>query len=101
MAKKKIVYTKKDTLDADEFDPKFRKVSISIRVDGDVLDAAKARAEALHVGYQTLMNDILKKALIVGSDKISPAISREQVDRILSQLEDVTDRVQELEKKRA
>ena len=60
MAKKKIVYAKNSVLDTDEFDPKHVKVTISIRLDGDVLKAVKADALQRSVKYQPLINQLLR-----------------------------------------
>lgn len=60
MVKKKIVYAKNSVLDADEFDPKHVKVTISIRLDGDVLKAVKEDALRRRVKYQPLINQLLR-----------------------------------------
>jgi predicted DNA binding CopG/RHH family protein len=60
MAKKKINYTKNSSLDADEFDSKYVKVLISTRLDEDVLKAVKTAAAERGIGYQTLINQVLK-----------------------------------------
>jgi len=60
MAKTKVRYAKKSTLDADEFDSKYIKVLISIRLDGDVLAAIKEEATKKGVKYQPMINQILK-----------------------------------------
>lgn len=61
MAKNKISYAKKSVLDADEFDAKYVKILISIRLDGDVLAAVKAEAQKKGVKYQPLINQMLKE----------------------------------------
>jgi uncharacterized protein (DUF4415 family) len=85
MAKSKIRYAKKDTLDADEFAPEHTTVMISVRMPGDVLSALKKRAEKEHKGYQTLMVDLLRAA----------ALDQETVEMRLAKAED---RVAKLEK---
>jgi len=60
MAKKKNNYGKQSILDADEFDPKYAKVLISTRLDGNVLSAVKAAATERGMGYETLINQVLK-----------------------------------------
>jgi uncharacterized protein (DUF4415 family) len=60
MAKKKIGYAKNSVLDSDEFDPKHVKVTISIRLDGDVLKSVKADALKRGVKYQPLINQLLR-----------------------------------------
>ena len=69
MAKKKINYAKKSTLDADEFDPIHTKVLISIRIDGSVLDAVKAEADKKGVKYQPLINQLLKEYFFGNKDE--------------------------------
>ena len=68
MVKKKISYSKNSVLDADEFDPKYTKVLISTRLDGQVLEAVKAAAAERGVGYQTLINQVLKDKFIPDFD---------------------------------
>ncbi|WP_260986344.1 BrnA antitoxin family protein [Bordetella genomosp. 13] len=43
------------------------KISITIRLDADVVDAAKAQAEQQGMGYQTVINDVLRRALAGGA----------------------------------
>ena len=69
MAKNKVNYAKKSTLDADEFDPKHAKVLISIRLDGSVLEAVKAEADKKGVKYQPLINQLLKEHFFGNSDE--------------------------------
>jgi predicted DNA binding CopG/RHH family protein len=69
MAKKKITYTKQSALDADEFDPQYVKVLISIRLDGDVLAAVKAEAGKKGVKYQPLINQLLKEHFFGNSEE--------------------------------
>lgn len=58
-----IKYGAVDVLDDDVFDLKKATVLISIRVAGDVLEAYKARAAAQGKGYQTLMNEVLRREI--------------------------------------
>lgn len=39
------------------------RVAVSIRIDAEVLKKLKAKAEAKNTGYQSLINEILKKAV--------------------------------------
>lgn len=48
--------------------PQKGKTRISIFIDDVVLDEFRARAEKSGIGYQTMMNDALRKCL-VGSDQ--------------------------------
>lgn len=95
MAKKKLNYGKKDVLDADEFDPKYAKVSISIRIDGPVLQAVKAAADEKGVKYQSLINSTLK-----GVFSEQKPINQSALDKILHQLGGLSERVENLEHKR-
>ena len=69
MAKKKISYGKNSVLEADEFDPKYVKILISTRLDGDVLEAVKKAARERAVGYQTLINQVLKDRFIGNAEE--------------------------------
>ena len=46
------------------FEPKNQKVRITSWIDGDVLDALKAHAAKTGEGYQTLMNRLLRAAIL-------------------------------------
>ena len=59
---KAIKYADKDTLPA-RIDPKDEMVLISVRVEGDLLDALKAAAEKTNLGYQTVMKELLRERL--------------------------------------
>lgn len=39
------------------------RIAVSIRIDAEVLKKLKKRAEAKNTGYQSLINEILKKAV--------------------------------------
>jgi predicted DNA binding CopG/RHH family protein len=69
MAKQKINYASKSVLDSDEFDPKFTKVLISTRLDSEVLKAVKAAAKERGLGYQTLINQVLKDHFVGNSEE--------------------------------
>lgn len=60
--KKPVKYGKVE-LDADEFDPKYRKVRVTMMVDEDIVEAFRVEAVRRHVGYQTLMNQRLRESL--------------------------------------
>jgi len=55
------------------------KVAITIRLDADVVEAAKTQAERQGAGYQTLINDTLRRALVGGS----APVTEETLRRIL------------------
>ena len=46
---------------------KASKISITIRLDAEVVEAAKALASQTGTGYQTVINDTLRRALAGGS----------------------------------
>ncbi|WP_434547621.1 BrnA antitoxin family protein [Paracandidimonas soli] len=55
------------------------KVSITIRLDADVIEAAKAQASQAGTGYQTVINDTLRRALTGGT----APVTEEALRRIL------------------
>lgn len=64
--KKKIEYGEVD-LGPEYKDPANAKVKITIWLDGDVLEAVKKRSKTSHAGkYQTLINDLLRQAVLGG-----------------------------------
>ena len=70
MAKNEIRFADHNTIAPGELDPRNAKVSISIRVDGDVLLEYKRRAKLTGVPYQKLMNQALRGALASASTAI-------------------------------
>jgi len=58
--KNKIKYGKVE-IDADEFDPKYCKVRVTMMIDEEVVKACRAEAAKRHVGYQTLINQKLRE----------------------------------------
>jgi predicted DNA binding CopG/RHH family protein len=69
MAKKKINYAKKSVLDEDEIDSKYVKVLISTRLDENVLKAVKSEAAEQGIGYQTLINQVLKDRFLGNTEE--------------------------------
>ena len=61
----RIKVTEKDTL-PDKINPKDEVVLISVRMEGDLLDALKTAAAAEGKPYQTLMKQLLREKLKVG-----------------------------------
>lgn len=55
----KIIYGKKNLLPA-KIDPKDVMVTISVRMEGDLLDAIRDRADQAGLPYQTYMKTILR-----------------------------------------
>lgn len=96
MAKKaKMSNKKKDIvfghveLDADEFDPKYSKVRITTFIDLDILEALKAIAKKQGRGYQTLLNETLRKVVL--GEKAS--VENELLEKLISRIERLEDRV--------
>ena len=58
----KIKYGTKNLL-PEKIDPRNEKVMISIKMEGDLLDALKAKAKELNRPYQTLMKEMLRDQL--------------------------------------
>ncbi|MCE3009687.1 MAG: BrnA antitoxin family protein [Proteobacteria bacterium] len=53
----------KNLLTDDDFKPENIKANITIRISGELLNAYRAEAEKLGIGYQTLMQIKLKEGL--------------------------------------
>jgi uncharacterized protein (DUF4415 family) len=90
MAKKKtekneINYGTKALLNGWKYDPKDAKVLISIRLDGDVLNAIRSVAKLQDVGYQTLINDFLR-GQFVQSDSLPSVKEVEKINKRLDQM---------------
>jgi len=62
MGKPEIKYAQKDTLPA-KIEPRDEMVLISMRIEGDLLDALKAKATETKIGYQTLMKELVRVQL--------------------------------------
>ena len=74
MAKNKssISYGKRDLLSADDF--KNPKIRISMMVDEDLLQTLKRKASEEGIGYQTLMQKILRES--VGRPSLEERVRR-------------------------
>lgn len=57
--------------------PQKGKTRISIFIDNSVLDAFRARAEKSGSGYQTLMNDALRKYLSEADQPVTAKVLRQ------------------------
>ncbi|VCU69143.1 hypothetical protein PIGHUM_01203 [Pigmentiphaga humi] len=55
------------------------KISITIRLDADVIEAAKTQAARQGTGYQTVINDTLRRAFVGGE----APLTEETLRRIL------------------
>lgn len=60
---KKIEYGSEE-LEQDEFDSKNAKFRVTAFVDLDVIQALKKQAKTQGKGYQTLMNEVLRSAVL-------------------------------------
>ncbi|MGZ3686834.1 MAG: BrnA antitoxin family protein [Bdellovibrionota bacterium] len=93
MAKKKTT-TKKGKIQYGEVempegfhDPKNAKVLISIRVDGDVLEAFKKRAEREGKKYQALMHEVLRHASLNQEESSFGEMAKELAHLLTEQFE--------------
>ena len=55
------------------------KTRITIRIDDDVIEAFRAKAEAAGRGYQTLVNEALRAALAENDRPLTAKVTREIV----------------------
>lgn len=82
----------KDVLRPDEFNPKNVKIRITTFVDEDVLTSLKKIAKSRGSGYQTVLNELLRRGLedegaievTALSEKSIRRIFREEVARLAS-----------------
>jgi uncharacterized protein (DUF4415 family) len=58
------------------------KTRITIMIDDDVIEAFRVRAESEGTGYQTLINSVLREALMVAKSKQKP-LTVETLRRVL------------------
>jgi predicted DNA binding CopG/RHH family protein len=70
MEKSRIQYGKTDILPS-KIDPKDVTVQISLKVEEDLLDALRARASKLGLGYQTLMKQMLREKIAEEQEDVS------------------------------
>lgn len=66
MTKNEVTYGETDLLSREDVSPEKAVVSISIRIEGDLLRAYKEMAAREGKGYQTLMKEKLREALASG-----------------------------------
>lgn len=76
-----IKYGKRSVLPPGPIDHSQVKVQISIKMDGDVLRAARRLAEEEGIGYQTLINRALRESLLgeESSEDKMRRIAREEI----------------------
>ena len=72
---------KKEVVTNDDIDPKNTKARVTAWIDGDILLELRRRAKKRGIGYQTLMNTVLRQALI------DSATLEERIERIEDHLE--------------
>lgn len=63
MKKKYNVKTGSKNLLPETIHPKDERIMISIKMEGDLLDALKSKAKELNRPYQTMMKEMLREAL--------------------------------------
>jgi hypothetical protein len=81
--KKEYDFSKAKRVDPSRVDPS-PKIMISLRLDPHVISLLRDEADALGVGYQTHIGDILRKHV----EPKNQSFEEKLVKRILSQLED-------------
>ena len=83
-AKKKKIDYGTEEIDQDEFDVKNAKFRVTAFVDMEVVEAMRKLAKAQGKGYQTLMNEILRGAVLGDSSyesrlkKLEKAVFKKQ-----------------------
>lgn len=101
MAKNKMNYGKKNQL-PDKIDPRNVRVSISMRIEGDLLDALKAAAKRTNVTYQTLFKELARAGLGLNARINIPGhqiLGRSKGEQLEEIVEDLRRAVRSLEKK--
>ncbi len=83
-------FGKKDVLASDELDMKKAKIRITTMIDMKIYDELKKEAEALGIGYQTLINKILRQH--AGIEPENP------VEKLLEEINKLSKRVSKIEK---
>ncbi len=94
--KKKFKYGKVDLLPG-KIQPKDVNIRISIVMEGDLLDAIKARAAETGTPYQTLMKEKLREYFIQKSDSEMHVPERFEV--LIQELEQIAGRFEKVEEK--
>jgi hypothetical protein len=90
MSKKKMNYGKKDVLSTDELDMKKAKIRITTMIDLKIYDELKVEAERLGIGYQTLINNILRRH--TGLESENP------IEALFDEINKLSKRVSKIEK---
>ena len=79
--KNKIEYTKKDSLDHDEFDPKHAKFRVTMFIDLPVLETLRKEAKQKGLPYQTYINQLLREHVSGTEDGRIREIVRDELCR--------------------
>lgn len=93
--KKEYDFSKAKRVDPSRVDTSSAKLMISLRLDPDLLEKLKEEAEALGIGYQTLIGNILKKHIEPRTESFEEKILK----KILSRLQEAGIPVKSTEKK--
>lgn len=89
-------------LNEEDFEPKNLKIRISMWISGDVLDEYKAAAAKEGMGYQTLMQEVLKGALPTIAEGKKSVIERiEKIERRINRLSALVGLREQKKKRRA
>ena len=71
-----IVYSDKDKLSDDEFEPKYVKHRISILIPEDVLNHYREMAKKEGIGYQTLINKVLRENMNANNSNLEERLKK-------------------------
>jgi predicted DNA binding CopG/RHH family protein len=92
MSKKKMNFVKKDVLRSDELNMEKAKLRITTMIDMKIYDLLKKEAETLGIGYQTLINNILRRH--TGLESENP------IEAIFEEIQKLSKRVSKIEKRK-
>lgn len=84
--KKEYNFKNAKRVDPSRVDSTVTKTMISLRLEPDLISSLKDEAQALGIGYQTLINDILKKHVSPGTESFEEKMEK----RILKRLREKT-----------
>ena len=79
--KKEYDFSKAKRVDPNRVDPS-PKVMISLRIDPNVISLLRDEADALGVGYQTLIGDILRKHVEPKNTSFEEKLMKRIIDRL-------------------
>jgi uncharacterized protein (DUF4415 family) len=84
--KKEYNFKKGQRVDPSRVDTSEPKTMISLRLDPHVISMLREEADALGVGYQTLIGDILKKHISPASESFEEKMEKRILKRINEKL---------------